>query len=872
MPKQPLSDFGVSQRKTGTGINVGASSQTQQVYGKKTENLAKTLNSLMMQTGQVVQAQQQLSGDAATRIAEADAISIYDEFERLDGTKTDTSNRDDLVQAGSAFVTQTRKTFDDPNVQAVYDDALRKQTHRIIASKLSQWNGEQTKIDMTKRKDDFFINANKLGHTMSREALALNRQRMSDIMTPDEVDKTVAISTVSDFRSKWEGQFDSFAFPRGIFDNTGKVQYDKAKDTFNEFFGTFATMQDSGEIKFDESIGSETKQMIADGWKMFLGSVPKRQGSLFNARYEDFKRNSQKDMNSIDTGIATSQDIKYYEERINMEIAAIRTADIPLTDKQSYELDYIQVQTHNMLKKRKEVEDLFATNPDAAVAIANGGVVNPENTGFTFDVSQAYVSNVAKSQIREQEQVVLSTDVNSPEFSANVVKLIQTADDRRMNSPLLDKFADKMSGIAGFSSIDEVKRTLAIMGQIKQYGGYSSRETLSNSTFKNVAERILYDDTMTDDKKVAQINIQMQSARTAVFSRINDGELRRTYQHGMELASKNWTNTHISSDTLDAILFMNAANGYFAQDAEEAKNIIEDSTVRLGGFFQSQYASWFGDKEASLAIKLKDRDGTYLPDSTYETALEVLVDNYNEKYPENTISVTDLFVDSKFVGGRGKDQASWILYAPDPMNERAKGVRIGEFNGDNFTVLASTKNFSQGGGVAALTVEGDVERGKVSNSITFANKGQGQFVEGVDNRVINRIVMLESGKKGYRAENPSGAYGRYQIMPEVAKQYSAKLGINYDEWKKPSNQDAIFKALTNDNISGLKKANLEVNAFSIYGVHQQGLAGFKRIMSGSVGKATIRNMRANLPSDIRNVRDEDVRDTWIKYWKERTGV
>jgi len=87
--------------------------------------------------------------------------------------------------------------------------------------------------------------------------------------------------------------------------------------------------------------------------------------------------------------------------------------------------------------------------------------------------------------------------------------------------------------------------------------------------------------------------------------------------------------------------------------------------------------------------------------------------------------------------------------------------------------------------------------------------------------IAEKIVKVETRHGSYTALNPkTGAYGRYQIIPSTARLYSKKLHIPFNQWKRPENQDKIFKALLADNIKRLEEEGVEVNAFTVYGCHQ----------------------------------------------------
>jgi len=141
-------------------------------------------------------------------------------------------------------------------------------------------------------------------------------------------------------------------------------------------------------------------------------------------------------------------------------------------------------------------------------------------------------------------------------------------------------------------------------------------------------------------------------------------------------------------------------------------------------------------------------------------------------------------------------------------------------------------------------------------------------------QIVKKVIKVESRTGNYHTENKkSGAYGRYQIMPKTARAYAKKLHIPYSKWKQPKNQDRIFEAIMADNIRSLKRNGLKVNAFSIYGTHQQGAGGFRAIMkSKKLSKKLERNLRHNLPKRLSRVHRSELKRVWMNYWKKKFAV
>ncbi|MDD5406148.1 MAG: lytic transglycosylase [Sulfurovaceae bacterium] len=161
-------------------------------------------------------------------------------------------------------------------------------------------------------------------------------------------------------------------------------------------------------------------------------------------------------------------------------------------------------------------------------------------------------------------------------------------------------------------------------------------------------------------------------------------------------------------------------------------------------------------------------------------------------------------------------------------------------------------------------------------STTTAQAAYSQIAKhaGMDNKtfeiIVKKIVKVESITGDYHARNQkSGAYGRYQIMPQTAKLYAKNLGIPYGTWKLPPNQDRIFQAILKDNIYSLKSNGIQITAFTIYGSHQQGAGGFAVIMKNKkLTKQIERNIRNNLPEKLRKTDSSRLAMVWKNYWQK----
>lgn len=137
---------------------------------------------------------------------------------------------------------------------------------------------------------------------------------------------------------------------------------------------------------------------------------------------------------------------------------------------------------------------------------------------------------------------------------------------------------------------------------------------------------------------------------------------------------------------------------------------------------------------------------------------------------------------------------------------------------------------------------------------------------------FNKLIEIESGGN-YEAYNErSGAYGKYQFIPSTAAAYAKKLGFVGNEWKKPENQEAMFRAFTQDNIDMLNKKGIPVDAFHVYAAHQQGVGGLSNILAGNMTPSLERNLRSNLPGASSSLKGLALRDAWVNHWKNRLNT
>lgn len=106
------------------------------------------------------------------------------------------------------------------------------------------------------------------------------------------------------------------------------------------------------------------------------------------------------------------------------------------------------------------------------------------------------------------------------------------------------------------------------------------------------------------------------------------------------------------------------------------------------------------------------------------------------------------------------------------------------------------------------------------------------------------LADVESkGMGGYKAQNKSGAYGKYQFMPGTEKATAKKLGLTIQQARTPDGQERMIRRFTRDNIDGLRRNGIPVTKETMWWAHNQGLQGAINLYKG--GKVSAKNLKSN---------------------------
>ena len=172
-------------------------------------------------------------------------------------------------------------------------------------------------------------------------------------------------------------------------------------------------------------------------------------------------------------------------------------------------------------------------------------------------------------------------------------------------------------------------------------------------------------------------------------------------------------------------------------------------------------------------------------------------------------------------------------------------------------------------------------KGQEFNTTPHALAASGQFPvlaqsagmkEPEMNAIMKKLVDVESSGGDYTAVNKSsGAFGKYQFMPETLNEYAKKTGQTVEQAKTPEGQEKMFQKYTQDNIDFLNDRDIPITALNLYGAHQQGKGGISQILQSVSKKKYLiddevaAGIRSNIPNS-KGLDKKQLAQAWLDRW------
>ncbi len=461
-----------------------------------------------------------------------------------------------------------------------------------------------------------------------------------------------------------------------------------------------------------------------------------------------------------------------------------------------------------------------------------------------------------------------------------------------VKNPVVANYEKGATGTSLFMSIGDIDKSIDVASK-KQATG-TANTMLKNTAYKAALEQLKArhkNGDLTDDEYIKKANSTMYNLRASVFARIERGTVKATWSKAVTEAQDMWfKNTQIDARTSDALLYQYAAEGGDPSATEkEMMEYVKSNIVEFTGLFTGSANSFGGfffgvSDDASSGARMKDSQGVPLADDVYEDGVNNIVKQYNEENPNSKIAVSDIRVFTPFNGTAGTDQVTWDVSLLKDGNK----IPLKSYNGDDMIKMSAWESkqsmvSSQGYNKRLSQLEKNQEFIKARNEALGISKeplpsteildknnaelGGAQYdglnedyfrvkrtsgkttlelssaIEGVSQSGLDSLVKAESDGKYDAVNKSSGAYGRYQFKPLVAYEFAKKLGYEGDKptdenimpdelakFMSPNNQDDMFIALSNRNVSVLKKAGIPVTPLNFYIAHQQGATGAREIL------------------------------------------
>jgi len=883
--------------------------------------LAGDLMSIMGEGSKTVQTGYDASVKAANRVALDSSVHLGTALIAIDGA-TDYSDPESIREAKKqneiAYQELGRKTFDNEDAQGEFD----KNYHSANLNSVGKINVALEKKAL--ELDDTIQTENLLGgiDTQLNSGIGLTKNGFDasvDVLSSGKLNKEDSQKLIAT-RSSTAFETKIVDGPVKVLSKAGYDVDDGFTDeveaqVFENEFGAYGKYKD-GEIVWNEDLDEKAKSAVLASWRPFLKNVASLEVDGINKELMDYKVARESNKKQVVNGKTLPADIKANNDKLLKMVSQIK--NLTTSEKENI---YKDIKSGNEeFHKSTQVNSVFNATPSQMKSFTENGVKYYDTEGVEQTASAEYVTNQIKAQQSIYSDGITSNAVGSKGYEQSISDAIELEYRSGVKNPVVVSFEKGATGTSMFTSSSDIDKSIDIASKKQSRG--TANTMLKNTAYRAELEslRARYKSgNLTETEFINKANFSMKTMRASVFSRIDSGEVKKNWISAVASAQDQWfKNTEIDMKTVDALLFQYASEGGDPNATEEEMadyikaNIVEFTGLGTG-MSNSLGSFFFGvSKDSTSAGRMKDTQGEPLEDYVYEDSVVNIVDQYNEEHPDSKIAVSDIRVDSPFNATAGTDQVVWNVSVLKNGNK----IPIKSYDGDSLIKMAAWESkrsaFASDGYASRLsTLEKNQEFVKLRkeaqevannpiptdpqtsdmasaestptdmfgvnskelrdsqalNPIFRVKRTSGKTneelasgIKGMKESDINSLVSIESGGKYDAMNKGSGAYGKYQFIPDTA--YEAAKKIGYDgakptnstempdelkEFMTPENQDKMFTEFTNKNISGLKEANIPVTPLNVYLVHQQGLRGAKEILSDNkLSETRYKNMVYNL--------------------------
>lgn len=128
---------------------------------------------------------------------------------------------------------------------------------------------------------------------------------------------------------------------------------------------------------------------------------------------------------------------------------------------------------------------------------------------------------------------------------------------------------------------------------------------------------------------------------------------------------------------------------------------------------------------------------------------------------------------------------------------------------------------------------------------------------------LKHLQNREGPNNTYTTKNAAGssAYGKYQFMPNTAKEIANRIGIDPEKWTEPANQDAIYKQADKDYEAALNRWDVKDTPGNRYAIHQLGAGRAKRLFRDVLTEKDKKVMKDQIPK-AKQTEGMNIVDVW----------
>jgi len=578
-----------------------------------------------------------------------------------------------LKQKAEAYLESNRKDLGGRGGKR-YDESFTNQAERALTAQYGKWDLRQDNIDRKTIISNTAVALDVGGLTMPTQNLVNQRDNFINA----GIDKQKAQNAVTNSQV--------VAFKNWYLKNP-----ELAKKLYAEQGIDGIKSDKFGQVSAMDSFANFDENLVLSALNTFEIAMNKGQGKGYDPNKGMYKSHIENTTATAKSGKLASIGIAEEIETLNVQFMKLESPSA--SDYESH--DKAMVTLASLYNDTFTIEQAVLSREDTATTFQQFNSDTPYKTQNGIRViGKDFKQNVAKQKMVEFEQVLVNANMSDDQRAESARQLYNLQANTGIMSPALKKYEDRYTGDDVFTSLQDVKTSVAI--QDIALTRNTSNQALKDMSIKGILQSEIAQFELKEGADevefVNALNAKIKNHKT-IKNRKLEGSGKVMWSDAVDNVSANWVNTQMSSSTLATVQNMFNLQGDQVDDTQAGREaFMKDSLVTVKGELGdlgSIARSWNPFDSSGFnyqAVKLNYQGGGQLTAVDYSDGIQAIMFKHNTKEGATRVGFNDLKVDSVFKMGKGGNEPAWIVRA------KTEGgyIDLGTFNGNELMLESST--------------------------------------------------------------------------------------------------------------------------------------------------------------------------------------